>query len=91
MQAQVLNLLLDLQAELGLTYLFVAHDLSVVKHISDRVVVMYVGRIVEMAPTTALFTTPNIRTPPLCCRLSPSLTHACGVSAWYYRGKWRVR
>jgi oligopeptide/dipeptide ABC transporter ATP-binding protein len=58
-QAQVLNLLLDLQAELGLTYLFVAHDLSVVRHISDRVVVMYVGRIVEMAPTTALFTTPK--------------------------------
>lgn len=58
-QAQVLNLLLDLQAELGLTYLFVAHDLSVVRHISDRVVVMYVGRIVEMAPTAALFTTPK--------------------------------
>jgi peptide/nickel transport system ATP-binding protein len=58
-QAQILNLLLDLQAQLRLTYLFVAHDLSVVKHISDRVAVMYVGRIVEMAPTDALFTTPR--------------------------------
>lgn len=58
-QAQVLNLMLDLQAELGLTYLFVAHDLSVVKHISDRVAVMYVGKLVEMAPVEALFATPK--------------------------------
>ena len=57
-QAQILNLLVDLQAELGLTYLFVAHDLSVVKHVSDRVAVMYVGRIVELAPTERLFTAP---------------------------------
>jgi peptide/nickel transport system ATP-binding protein len=58
-QAQVLNLMLDLQAELGLTYLFVAHDLSVVKHISDRVAVMYVGQLVELAPAQALFATPR--------------------------------
>jgi peptide/nickel transport system ATP-binding protein len=58
-QAQVLNLLLDLQTELRLTYLFVAHDLSVVKHISDRVAVMYVGRVVEMATTDELFTAPR--------------------------------
>ena len=58
-QAQILNLMLDLQAQLGLTYLFVAHDLSVVKHISERVAVMYVGRIVETAPTEALFATPR--------------------------------
>ena len=58
-QAQILNLLLDLQAQLRLTYLFVAHDLSVVKHISDRVAVMYVGRMVELAPTEGLFTTPK--------------------------------
>jgi peptide/nickel transport system ATP-binding protein len=58
-QAQILNLMLDLQAELKLTYLFVAHDLSVVKHVSDRVAVMYVGQIVEQAPTEALFTRPK--------------------------------
>jgi peptide/nickel transport system ATP-binding protein len=58
-QAQILNLMLDLQAQLGLTYLFVAHDLSVVKHVSDRVAVMYVGQIVEMAATEPLFTAPR--------------------------------
>ncbi len=57
-QAQILNLMLDLQDRLGLTYLFVAHDLSVVKHVSDRVAVMYVGRIVELAETEALFGRP---------------------------------
>ena len=58
-QAQIVNLMLDLQDRLGLAYLFVAHDLSVVKHVSHRVAVMYVGRIVEIAPTTSLFTTPK--------------------------------
>jgi peptide/nickel transport system ATP-binding protein len=58
-QAQILNLLLELQAQLGLTYLFVAHDLSVVKHISERVAVMYVGRIVEMAKTDEIFYAPR--------------------------------
>ena len=58
-QAQILNLLLSLQEKLGLTYLFVAHDLSVVKHISERVAVMYVGRIVETAPTAELFAAPK--------------------------------
>jgi peptide/nickel transport system ATP-binding protein len=58
-QAQILNLLLELQEKLGITILFVAHDLSVVKHISARVAVMYVGRIVETAPTEALFASPK--------------------------------
>jgi peptide/nickel transport system ATP-binding protein len=58
-QAQILNLMLRLQAQFGLTYLFVAHDLSVVKHVSDRVAVMYVGKIVEMAGTQSLFMAPK--------------------------------
>jgi oligopeptide/dipeptide ABC transporter ATP-binding protein len=58
-QAQIINLLLDLQDRLGLSYLFVAHDLSVVKHVSDRVAVMYLGQLVEIAPTEALFVTPR--------------------------------
>lgn len=57
-QAQTLNLLQDLQDEFGLTYLFVAHQLNVVEHICDRVAVMYVGKLVEMAETEALFHTP---------------------------------
>ena len=58
-QAQIVNLLLELQDRLGLSYLFVAHDLSVVKHVSHRVAVMYVGRIVEVAPASALFKAPK--------------------------------
>lgn len=57
-QAEILNLLADLQKELNLTYLFIAHDLSVVEHISDRVAVMYLGRLVEMATTEKLFDHP---------------------------------
>ena len=58
-QAQILNLLQDLQAEFSLTYLFIAHDLSVIQHISDQVAVMYVGKIVEQAETEELFLNPR--------------------------------
>jgi peptide/nickel transport system ATP-binding protein len=58
-QAQVLNLFMDLRQAFDLTYLFISHDLGVVQHIADRVVIMYLGRIVETAPTQALFEDPN--------------------------------
>jgi peptide/nickel transport system ATP-binding protein len=58
-QAEILNLLQELQAEFGLTYLFIAHDLSVVEHMANRVAVMYVGRLVELAPTQELYREPR--------------------------------
>ena len=59
MQGEVLNLMKDLQARLGLTYLFISHDMSVVRYIADRVAVMYLGKIVEIAPTEMLFRDPR--------------------------------
>src|SRR4029450_8354453 len=58
-QAQILNLFMKLREDLGLTYLFISHDLGVVEHLSDRVVIMYLGRVVEAAPTEAGFRRPN--------------------------------
>ena len=58
-QAQILNLFMKLREELGLTYLFISHDLGVVEHISDRIYIMYLGRVVESAPTEELFASPN--------------------------------
>jgi peptide/nickel transport system ATP-binding protein len=58
-QAQIINLFVALREELGLAYLFISHDLGVVEHIADRILIMYLGRIVESAPTEALFARPN--------------------------------
>lgn len=58
-QAQVINLLMELQKELGLTYLFISHDLSMVRYISDRIAVMYLGRIVELGPSEEIFNNPQ--------------------------------
>ena len=58
-QAQILNLFTDLRAQLDLSYLFISHDLSVVEHISDRVVIMYLGRVVESAPVQEIFERPQ--------------------------------
>ena len=57
-QAQIINLLKDLQSEMGLTYIFVAHDLGVVRHVSDRIAVMYLGKVVEVSPAEELYTKP---------------------------------
>jgi peptide/nickel transport system ATP-binding protein/oligopeptide transport system ATP-binding protein len=58
-QSKILNLLLALQQDLGLTYVFISHDLSVVRHISDRIIVMYLGKVMEMAPADSLYQTPH--------------------------------
>ncbi len=92
-QAQIVNLFETLRDRLGLTYLFVAHDLAVVRHLSDRIAVMYLGRIVEIAPKLSLYAAPlHPYTRALLsqyrCRIAPS---KLGGSAHYCKEKSQVR
>ncbi len=82
-QAQILNLLQSLQRDFDLTYLFISHDLGVVRHISDRIAVMYLGRIVELGEADQVYSTRAIRTPRRCCPpcRSRRATAACVASA----------
>lgn len=70
-QAQILNLMLELQEKMGLTYLFISHNLSVVKHVSNKIAVMYLGKIMEVLPTGISFWSPITPTPRLCFLPSP--------------------
>jgi oligopeptide/dipeptide ABC transporter ATP-binding protein len=86
-QAQILNLMMDLQDEFGLTYLFVSHDLSVVKHISNRVAVMYLGAIVEMADTDRIFARPNHPYTQLLFSAIPTLDDLAFRETWAMDGE----
>ena len=86
-QAQVVNLLLELQERLELTVVFVAHDLRLVRHISHRVAVMYLGRIVELAETEALFDRPPIPIRRRCSRPRPTSTRLGAPRAAAVRGE----
>ena len=88
-QAQILNLLMDLQDDMGLTYMFVTHDLSVVKHISDNIMVMYLGQCLELTSSDELFAKP----PKLCCppfrsRISPCATRRLRSSRARWSAPW---
>ncbi len=78
-QAQILNLMRDLQARLGLTYLFISHNLAVIRHMSDQLGVMYLGRIVEHGPGDAIFSQPRHPYTRLLLEAIPDLSAAGGI------------
>ena len=92
-QAQIINLLDDLQDEFGLTYLFVAHDLRVVRHVSDRIAVMYLGKLMEVSPAEELYTKPiHPYTSALLAAIPiPDPRRTASASAWSCRGSRRTR
>lgn len=89
-QAQILNLMMDLQKELGLTYLFVTHDISVVKHISDQVAVMYLGQIVEWTDKKTLFADPKHPYTKLLLNAVPDLKSPCRIRTTCWAARYRA-
>jgi ABC-type oligopeptide transport system ATPase subunit len=89
-QSQVLNLLVDLQRELGLAYLFIAHNLAAVAYLADRIAVMYLGRIVELGPSEAVTSRPLHPTPWLCCPRSPTPSVAIAATACSFRARYQA-
>ena len=81
-QAQVVNLMKDIQQETGTAYLFIAHDLSMVKYISDRIGVLHLGHLLETVPPKKFLQIPFIPTPGACCRLSHCRTRWWKSAAW---------
>jgi len=104
-QAQIVNLLDELQEDLGLTYLFVAHDLGVVRHVSDRVAVMYLGKLMEVAPAEALYAKPvhpytvallsalfrHQLSMGMCSSTGPTVSAICSSSIWSRRSNAPLR
>jgi len=86
-QGEILNLLTRLQRELGLTYIIITHNLAVVRHVSDEMAVMYMGRFVEHGPTKAIFAQRLIPIPTACSRHSRSPTPTGGATMWSCRAR----
>ena len=90
-QAQILNLMQELREQFNLSYLFISHDLSVVQHVSTRVAVMYVGQLVEVAPTDSIFARPLHPYTQALLSSVPSPTPKCGTAGRPSKVKWPTR